>query len=41
MLQRYYVQRLEIGHVEQGLEIKLAADVLALWEMARGVKGAE
>jgi hypothetical protein len=35
LLQRYLIQRLEIGDIEQGLHIKAAVDVLALWEMAR------
>jgi hypothetical protein len=34
ILERYLIQRLEIGDVEQGLNIKVAADVLALWDAA-------
>jgi hypothetical protein len=32
LLQRYLIQRLEIGDIEQGLNIMVAADVLAIWK---------
>ena len=39
LLQRLLIQRLEIGDIEQGLNIKAAAEVLALWEMASDADG--